>query len=92
MTMLAIYVNAENNSNGNPRRGWILTDEQGAFHTFVDEGYQGKGALAAAGFGNVPSTQAIEVKPSFYKELYKQGYGHVESAMKRENRLYRKLR
>ena len=90
--MLAIYIDADNDRNGNPRRGWIITDSAGNFVAFIDEGYDGKSALANLGYGNISSTPRIEVKPSVYKDAYRQSYGGVARAMKRENKLYRKLR
>lgn len=45
---LAVYVNAGNDTNGNPRRGWILYGATTGQFDFVDEGYAGRGALRAA--------------------------------------------
>ena len=42
--MEAVYVNAGNDRNGNPRRGWIIV-EGGLHRAFVDEGYVGAAAL-----------------------------------------------
>jgi hypothetical protein len=69
---LAIYINAGNSTSGNPKRGWLIADDNGAFINFVDEGYEGRSALARAGYGNVPQTSRIEVKPSTYQEAYRQ--------------------
>jgi len=91
--MLAIYIKTINDKNGNPRRGWIIADHNGDFISFVDEGYQGKAALVSSGYGNVTSTaSALEVMPSVYNTAYREAYGAIEKAMKRENKLYRKLR
>lgn len=90
--MLAIYINAGNTKNGNPRRGWIIANSDGEFIDFVDEGYEGTGALKTSAYSTAAPTPAIMVEASVYKEAYAQAYGGVEKAMKRENKLYRKLR
>jgi hypothetical protein len=36
---MIIKVNAENTTNGNPRRGWIHVSSGGQFLKFYDEGY-----------------------------------------------------
>jgi len=40
------YIKAPNTTNGNPQRGWILCDQWGGFERFIDEGYEGRGAIA----------------------------------------------
>ncbi len=69
--MIAIYVNAGNDSNGNPRRGWIIADPSGNFVDFVDHGYEGTGALKPK-YPGIPRTPEIEVKPSVYRDLVRQ--------------------
>ena len=69
---LAIKINAGNDRNGNPRRGWIIADDNGSFINFVDEGYSGVGALTVAGYANLPRTEAIDVTPSTYSSAYRQ--------------------
>jgi hypothetical protein len=90
--MLAIYIDAGHSTSGNPRRGWIIADDQGNFISFVDEGYEGRSALDRGGYRNLAATPRIEVKPSVYRDAYRQSYSGVERAMKRENKLHRKLR
>lgn len=90
--MLAIYIDAGRDRNGNPKRGWIITNERGEFVDFVDEGFAGSGALRVSPYANVPSTQSIKVEGSVYKDAYTQAYGGVSRAAKRENKLYKKLR
>lgn len=36
----AVYIRTQNDRNGNPRRGWAIQCD-GAFVTFLDEGYAG---------------------------------------------------
>jgi hypothetical protein len=69
--MLAIYIDAGHDTNGNPRRGWIIADSSGQFVDFVDEGYEGQSALLRD-YHRVPETQRIVVKPSVYRDLKKQ--------------------
>jgi hypothetical protein len=90
--MLAIYIDAGNNSNGNPRRGWIIADDAGNFVDFVNEGYEGHSALANSGYGNVTPTSKLEVKPSVYRDAYQQGYTPVENVRGHENKLLRESR
>jgi hypothetical protein len=69
---LAIYINAGNSTSGNPKRGWIIANDDGIFINFVDEGYEGVGALKTAGYANIPRTSRIDVTPSTYKDAYRQ--------------------
>jgi hypothetical protein len=69
---LAIYINAGNSTSGNPKRGWLIADDNGAFINFVDEGYEGVGALASAGYANLPRTPRIDVTPSTYRDACRQ--------------------
>jgi hypothetical protein len=73
--MLAIYIDAGNDKNGNPRRGWLIAASDGVITGFVDEGYAGRGALREA-CGNIPSTdEAIPVPASFYRRARKSSRG-----------------
>ena len=92
MATLAIYIDAGNTTNGNPRRGWLITDSDGQFETFVDEGYEGVGSLRLGGYDRLPRTPKIAVTPAVYKDAYNQSYGAIDQQMKKENRLHRKLR
>lgn len=63
-------INAGNDRNGNPRRGWLLYDDAGVTVGFVDEGYSGTGELRrdapeAKELGEIPTT------PKFYRECLK---------------------
>jgi hypothetical protein len=90
--MLAISINAGNTKNGNPRRGWIIANNEGEFVDFIDEGYQGLGALKLSPYANAVPTPTIMVEASVYKVAYAQAYGSIKGEAKRENKLYRKLR
>jgi hypothetical protein len=73
---IAIHINAGNDTNGNPRRGWIIVDSQGTAIDFIDEGYSGPGALKVSAYsGAALSDFTIDVSPSFYKSALHQSYG-----------------
>ena len=76
--MLAIYIDAGNDRNGNPKRGWIIADDDGGFKDFIDEGFGGIGNLRQV-YGQIASTQRIEVAKSVYKDVYKHAYGGLPS-------------
>jgi hypothetical protein len=80
---LAIYIDAGHSVSGNPKRGWIIADDDGAFINFVDEGYEGVSALASAGYGNLPRTSRIDVKPSTYRDAYRQSQADKPSRRRR---------
>lgn len=56
--MVCIKLCAKNDSNGNPRRCYVLLDSDGAVVCAVDEGYEGLGALAA-----IPGASCITYTP-----------------------------
>ena len=41
-----VYIKAPNTTTGNPQRGWIKFDDKGNFIKFIDEGYEGRGAIS----------------------------------------------
>jgi hypothetical protein len=68
------YIKAPNTPTGNPQRGWILSDATGNFERFIDEGYEGNGAIAKElwnGAQEVNSGYGILVKASEYKRWKK---------------------
>lgn len=84
--MLAIYIDAGHDRNGNAKRGWLITDQDGAFTDFIDEGSMGRAALAQSGYGNVPSTQRIEVAKSVYSDAYHHAYDHLPSVASQQHK------
>ena len=64
--MLAVYIGTKNDTNGNPRRGWILFDSAGTAHGFVDEGYEGHAALRAHHV-KAEINHRIDVTPGEYR-------------------------
>jgi hypothetical protein len=77
---IAIHINAGNDTNGNPRRGFIIVDSQGTAIDFIDEGYAGTGSLQTSAYsGATPSNFTIDVSPAFYKSALRQSYGGLPS-------------
>lgn len=70
MSRLAVYVGTTNDTSGNPRRGWIIFDGDGHHEGFVDEGYEGGGALK--GYPGIRRTHyRIQITPAEYRALNK---------------------
>lgn len=71
--MNIVYIGTINDSSGNPRRGWIIGYDSGD-PRFVDEGYEGRQALArydiAPAAGDVPR---IEVAAREYRSWMRVG-------------------
>jgi hypothetical protein len=76
----AIKINAKNDANGNPRRGWVVlrTEEHGSGGSgseivdFVVEGYEGTGALDRAGYPRrIANCPELLVVPGEYREMLK---------------------
>lgn len=66
---LAIKLNAGNDRNGNPRRGWAIVDPKtGDLVDFVDEGYRGWGALKEA-YPDAVQGPEFPTTPGVYREL-----------------------
>ena len=85
--MLAIYIKTKHSPNGNPRRGWFISDDSGDLIDFVDEGYEGHAALIQAGYQGITQTQqAIEVVPSVYRD------GIRQSATLKKSKKYKSAR
>jgi len=69
---MLVRVQAKNDVNGNPRRGWIQFSSSGDFVQFVDEGYQGRGAISTLVMEGEADTIAITIESSEYKRFKKQ--------------------
>lgn len=63
---MLIYIATTNDTNGNPRRGWIATTAAGQPLRWIEEGYQGSGAIAGIDDGE---TFKITVQPTEFKRL-----------------------
>ncbi len=70
---MLVRVQAKNDSNGNPRRGWIQFSPSGDFIQFIDEGYLGRGAIATLVEKGEADTIAITIEPSEYRRLWTTG-------------------
>jgi hypothetical protein len=68
--LLAIYLAAPNDNNGNPRRGWLVVNGEGTTIEFVDEGYNGNAELRRL-YPGLPDSGRIEVTAGFYNRLMK---------------------
>ena len=66
---MLVRVQAKNDANGNPRRGWIQFSPSGDFIQFIDEGYQGRGAISHLIMEGEADTIAITIEPSEYRKL-----------------------
>jgi hypothetical protein len=65
---MLIYIATTNDTNGNPRRGWVRTTATGQPVAWIEEGYEGRGAIAGLDEGE---TMKITVAPSEFKRLKK---------------------
>ena len=75
-TCVAVRIRADNDSNGNPRRGWLVYKtprgeyDGGEYLGFVDEGYKGQSALTRA-FPKAREVASIPTTPAFYQQFLK---------------------
>lgn len=65
---VAVKVNAGNDANGNPRRGWIVYGVTGRYLGFVDEGYNDRGLREKHGI-NVVELGTMATTPGEYRHL-----------------------
>jgi hypothetical protein len=72
MKML-IYIGTTNTVSGNPRRGWIRTTSAGQPLGWIEEGYEGSGAIKGYDDGE---TMKITVSPSEFKRLKNLALAH----------------
>lgn len=73
--MFALYMRTTNDRNGNPRRGWLVSDADGTVQGFADEGYAGTGSLDRAaltlGVETIPVLFTVDVTPTAYRAALK---------------------
>lgn len=67
---MLIRIKTKNDTNGNPRRGWLRTTGAGQVLGWIEEGYEGEGAIRGYDDGE---SVAIIVTPSEYRRLRKLG-------------------
>ena len=65
---MLVYIGTTNDTSGNPRRGWMRTTAAGNPLGWIEEGYQGRGAIEGYDDGE---TVKITVSPSEFKRLKK---------------------
>ena len=64
---MLIRIATTNDTNGNPRRGWLRVNTSGQVMGWIEEGYQGRGAIIT--YFNEGESPTIYVKPSEYKRF-----------------------
>lgn len=73
--LVAIKLCTTNDTNGNPRRGWMVVESSGDqwTHTvgWVEEGYEGRAALTRSRFGGAAEGPALTVAPAEFKRQRK---------------------
>lgn len=67
---MLIRIATTNDTNGNPRRGWLQVDAAGFPLKWIEEGYLGSAAIAGI---DDNETGAIHVQPKEYKRLQSVG-------------------
>lgn len=65
---IAIHLNAGNDSNGNPRRVFVVLDRSGVVDV-INEGYNGDAELRKR--HRISSSATFDTTPSEYRELVK---------------------
>ena len=68
---MLIRVVAQNNASGNPRRGWVLVNDNGNYVAFIDEGYFGSQAIEQFVKTGEKETITLNITPKQYNDLIK---------------------
>lgn len=68
---MLIKITTSNDTNGNPRRGWLTTRNGGAILGWIEEGYRGRGAID--GYDDAELGAEIKVTPREFQRLRKLG-------------------
>lgn len=72
MNVIALHMVTTNDTNGNPRRAFVLLKPDGDIAAVVDEGYQGRGALDPfAKEYHIVEGPRFEITPAAYRDLRK---------------------
>ena len=66
-----VGVDAGNDNNGNPRRGWFVYDKTGKYLGFIDHEYVGRAALRALG-NNIELSDGLGITVSTYRGVLKE--------------------
>lgn len=67
---MLVRIATTNDTNGNPRRGWLSVTSAGQPLRWIEEGYLGTGAIAGIDDGE---TMTIHVQPKEYRRLQSMG-------------------
>lgn len=93
--MIAIKISTTNDTNGNPRRGWLIYQDASRggsmgfdLIAFVDENYAGNAALTRA-YPDATEITSLQVTPGEYREAMR-GQREREREAEREARQARK--
>ena len=76
---MLIYIGTTNTTTGNPRRGWIRTTSAGQILGWIEEGYEGRGAIRGYDDGE---SMKITVSPSEFKRLKGLALSHEKEGNK----------
>lgn len=88
MSQIAVKLSARNDANGNPQRVFVVLDEQGEIVAAVDEGYDGRNALARAGIDATISQLDISVDgPTYTRTLRDYGPECRRAIIEQANKL-----
>jgi len=68
---MLIRVVTQNNTSGNPRRGWVHVDQNGSYISFIDEGYAGSAPIEEYRKAGVAETITLHITPKQYNDLIK---------------------
>ena len=80
---ISFHTTPGHSTSGNPKRGWLITDDDGNFTDFVDEGYRGDpGALIHAGYKGIARTPQIDVAGNTYTETLRDANRKHQEQMK----------
>jgi hypothetical protein len=76
---MLIYIGTTNTTTGNPRRGWMRTTSSGQILGWIEEGYEGRGAIRGYDDGE---TMKITVSPAEFKRLKGLALSHSKAGAK----------
>lgn len=79
--MISILLDAGHDINGNPRRVWVVLDEDGSFVETIDEEYLGSSAVSKK-YPNVILGPTFKTTAKEYRSLLK------FHAVKKKNKLF----
>ncbi len=69
--ILFIHLRAQNDTNGNPRRVFVVFNEDGNIIEAIDEGYRGQAAVTKK-YPGLPNGGSFITTPAEYRHLLKE--------------------